>query len=63
MTLAQTTATEAEPMRIGEYLLGHLRTYGLLFALIAIMIFFQKCYCSITRYLSQIMFITNINSI
>lgn len=40
MTLAQTT-TEAEPMRIGEYLLGHLRTYGLLFALIAIMIFFQ----------------------
>ena len=41
MTLAQTTTTEAEPMRIGEYLLGHLRTYGLLFALIAIMIFFQ----------------------
>ncbi|NSY40181.1 multiple monosaccharide ABC transporter permease [Leisingera sp. ANG59] len=41
MSLAETTTTEAQPMGIGEYLLGHLRTYGLLFALIAIMVFFQ----------------------
>ncbi|GGG65380.1 ABC transporter permease [Salipiger pallidus] len=41
MSLAETTTTEAQPMGIREYLLGHLRTYGLLFALIAIMGFFQ----------------------
>ena len=41
MSLAETTTTETGPKGVGEYLLGHLRTYGLLFALIAIMAFFQ----------------------
>lgn len=41
MALAEQTATEAEAKGLGEYLASHLREYGLLFALIAIMVFFQ----------------------
>lgn len=41
MSLAETKTSETGTKGIGEYLLGHLRTYGLLFALIAIMAFFQ----------------------
>ncbi len=40
MDLADRTETDATG-GIGKYLLGHLREYGLLFALIAIMVFFQ----------------------
>ncbi|MGR3804649.1 multiple monosaccharide ABC transporter permease [Marinibacterium profundimaris] len=40
MDLADQTKTSGQPS-IGHYLLGHLREFGLLFALIAIMIFFQ----------------------
>ncbi|MAC79941.1 MAG: ABC transporter permease [Rhodobacteraceae bacterium] len=40
MDLADQTKTAQQPS-IGHYLLGHLREFGLLFALIAIMIFFQ----------------------
>lgn len=35
------TAPGAKPRGIGEYLVSHLRQYGLLFALIAVMAFFQ----------------------
>ncbi|MGR3322522.1 MAG: multiple monosaccharide ABC transporter permease [Pseudooceanicola sp.] len=41
MTVAETTGSRGETKSVGEYLLGHLREYGLLFALIAIMVFFQ----------------------
>lgn len=34
-------STQPESRKLGEYLLSHLREYGLLFALIAIMVFFQ----------------------
>ncbi|MCA0919845.1 multiple monosaccharide ABC transporter permease [Pseudooceanicola nanhaiensis] len=39
MAIAEPTATETKG--VGEYLLAHMREYGLLFALIAIMVFFQ----------------------
>jgi putative multiple sugar transport system permease protein len=41
MALAENTGEETRPKGVGEYLLSHLREYGLLFALIAIMAFFQ----------------------
>ncbi len=41
MATAETTDMQPEPKGIGEYLKSHLREYGLLFALIAIMGFFQ----------------------
>ena len=41
MELAETKTQENQPAGIGQYLLGHLREFGLLFALIAIMGFFQ----------------------
>ncbi|MAM62960.1 multiple monosaccharide ABC transporter permease [Maritimibacter sp. UBA3975] len=41
MALAENTVEENQPKGVGEYLLGHMREYGLLFALIAIMAFFQ----------------------
>lgn len=41
MELAETNKQENQPVGIGQYLLGHLREFGLLFALIAIMGFFQ----------------------
>ena len=39
MAIAEPTGTETKG--VGEYLLAHMREYGLLFALIAIMVFFQ----------------------
>ena len=41
MATAETTDMQTEPKGIGDYLKSHLREYGLLFALIAIMGFFQ----------------------
>lgn len=41
MSMAETRDIEPETKSIGEYLKAHLREYGLLFALIAIMAFFQ----------------------
>ncbi len=41
MAVAETTGAEVETRNIGEYLMSHLREYGLLFALIVIMVFFQ----------------------
>jgi putative multiple sugar transport system permease protein len=41
MATAETTDMQPEPKGIGDYLKSHLREYGLLFALIAIMGFFQ----------------------
>lgn len=42
MTVAENTSdSAARPNRIGAYLAAHMREYGLLFALIAIMAFFQ----------------------
>lgn len=41
MELAEQQENQKQPPKIGAYLLGHLREYGLLFALIAIMAFFQ----------------------
>ncbi|SMX42967.1 multiple monosaccharide ABC transporter permease [Actibacterium lipolyticum] len=41
MAVAETTDTEHQAYGIVDYLKGHLREYGLLFALIAIMAFFQ----------------------
>ncbi|WP_176248775.1 MULTISPECIES: multiple monosaccharide ABC transporter permease [unclassified Sulfitobacter] len=41
MELAEIKTQENQPAGIGHYLLGHLREFGLLFALIAIMGFFQ----------------------
>jgi putative multiple sugar transport system permease protein len=37
----QNTGDAPQPVKIGAYLLEHMREYGLLFALIAIMVFFQ----------------------
>ncbi|NIY96714.1 sugar ABC transporter permease [Salipiger sp. HF18] len=41
MALAEQTGGETATKSVGDYLLSHLREYGLLFALIAIMVFFQ----------------------
>lgn len=41
MAMAETTDMKSDTKSIGEYLKAHLREYGLLFALIAIMAFFQ----------------------
>ena len=41
MALADDSARPGDKVRIGEYLVRHMREFGLLFALIAIMVFFQ----------------------